>query len=601
MFCITIFIKTHINGFYEIPTMTNKIITGERLQQLADIYLGTPDVFNFNPTIRGEYHKQKDIHTIHSPWDNPKTVFCYPNELHTLENRLSFFKNPFVLITHNSDINIVREEEYILRIAEHPIIIHWFAQNLGFLHRKITPLPIGLANSQWAHGDLSFFDKPHTYQKTMRIYMNFQIATNPQKRQPCYDAVSPKVPFLENVSPNENLDRLSKYEFCICPEGNGFDTHRLWEAVSVRTVPVVLNTPFIQTLRESVPIPMVVLDSWESLEPDTLVYSEYEWTESWDMDTYRSMISSTTLTPASEPHMNIVLVCTNNFQEYVVDNIRQLARLGHKHIFMITNLGMFHHFDSVKYLIHLVAAEDLFYFGSRVANYEYNVYVDRDFRNGFWMLTSSRFFYIYEWMKKTGIQNVVHIENDVLLYRNCDELLKKVDPAYIYLPFFSFEQLIVSIMYIPNITIYEKLINHFDSALNDMTNFAKIKAITDIIYHFSKSRNVPNQDQIIQYFPIYVDEDASDYHLAIASSNFGRFKRVFDAASMGQYLGGTDPRNIPGDTRGLINERCIIRCNKYQFSWKKKGVVNCPYITIDDITYPIFNLHIHCKKLTDFM
>ena len=76
---------------------------------------------------------------------------------------------------------------------------------------------------------------------------------------------------------------------------------------------------------------------------------------------------------------------------------------------------------------------------------------------------------------------------------------------------------------------------------------------------------------------------------------------IFDAAAIGQYLGGVDPRNIEGDTRGFINETCIIKYNKYKFEWIKIDELFIPHIIIDSNKYKICNLHIHCKNLKNFM
>jgi hypothetical protein len=39
--------------------------------------------------------------------------------------------------------------------------------------------------------------------------------------------------------------------------------------------------------------------------------------------------------------MNIVLTCVGNFQDYILDNIRQLIRLNHENIYVITNSELF--------------------------------------------------------------------------------------------------------------------------------------------------------------------------------------------------------------------------------------------------------------------
>jgi hypothetical protein len=60
------------------------------------------------------------------------------------------------LITHNSDQNIefTKTIEDILNCNN---LIKWYAQNLVFNNKKISLLPIGLANSMWPHGNLKPF------------------------------------------------------------------------------------------------------------------------------------------------------------------------------------------------------------------------------------------------------------------------------------------------------------------------------------------------------------------------------------------------------------------------------------------------------------
>jgi hypothetical protein len=134
----------------------------------------------------------------------------------------------------------------------------------------------------WTHGNLNIFDsfgldelrKLHL-NKSKKVYFNFNISTNHEKRQQCYDSVISKIPFLPNMNPHNNLVRLSKYEFCICPEGNGVDTHRLWEALYLQSIPIVLKTPFIEILIKTFNLDMVVLESWNDLNISMLNYKNY--------------------------------------------------------------------------------------------------------------------------------------------------------------------------------------------------------------------------------------------------------------------------------------------------------------------------------------
>lgn len=278
--------------------------------------------------------------------------------------------------------------------------------------------------------------------------------------------------------------------------------------------------------------------------------------------------------------MNIVLVCINNFQDYIIDNINQLNKLNHKNIYIITNQHLNTYFENIKN-INLINIEEL--------NDDYNFYnktkLDKQFRNGFWTLTSLRFFYLYSFIKKYNINNVIHIENDVLIYYNIEILKNNLSNEYIYIPFDTFNRNIASIMYIPNHDILKKILDNYDINKNDMDNFAYIKRKTNLI----------------QNFPIFNEYNSENNEIKFVSTNYDKFNFIFDAAAIGQFIGGVDPRNQSGDTSGFVNETCIIKYNNYTINWKYLDNIKKPFINIDNINIPIFNLHIHCKNLKKFI
>jgi hypothetical protein len=259
---------------------SSEIITGEKLQELSMIYLGTESEFNSNPRIQMKRDKHININSIVSPFQNPRIVFFYSHQINKVADIIQFFMNPVILISHNSDHNIVESRES-LKILETPNVIKWYSQNICFYHPKLILAPIGFANSMWSHGNLSIFDNSlfikTLHQKTNRISFNFNIYTNICIRENCYNILIKHLPFLPNIDPIENLKRLSSYEFCISPEGNGVDCHRIWEALYLKVVPIVLQSPFTKTLLRN-NIPLVVLNSWEEFEriEPTLSYQSYD-------------------------------------------------------------------------------------------------------------------------------------------------------------------------------------------------------------------------------------------------------------------------------------------------------------------------------------
>jgi hypothetical protein len=279
--------------------------------------------------------------------------------------------------------------------------------------------------------------------------------------------------------------------------------------------------------------------------------------------------------------MNIVLTCLNNFQEYILINIDQLIKLGHKNIYVITNSHLLSKFENYSLKIKLIDVDSLdesYKFGDCTS-------LDKSFRNGFWYLTSLRFFYIYEFMQKYDINDVVHLENDVVIYYNCEELINLVNKKYMYIPFDSYKRNIASVMYIPNKTIFKTILDNYNFNKNDMENFSHIKQKTSII----------------ENFPIFIKNNNLTDEQRFVSNNSDIFPYIFDAAAIGQYLGGVDPKNASGDTKGFINETCVIKYNNYNIWFEELDGMKKPFIQVDSNKIPIFNLHIHSKKLKEFI
>ena len=263
---------------------SSDFMNGERFQQIADMYLGTTDDFLYNPLIFEQMEKHQILENIVSDFNNPPILFLYTHLLHTFAEKIQFFVNPFTLITHNSDYNLMDSDPAVKKILESETLVCWWGQNLCFIHPKMRFLPIGLANTMWDHGKIENF-MIDIINKSEDIYFNFNISTNREKREPCYDALKTQLPFLPMLPVAENVKRLAQYKWCICPEGNGVDTHRLWEAMYLGCVPIVVRSPFIDALMyyTRCELPIYVVDTWDKLcdNLSTLSLSQYQFDSKW--------------------------------------------------------------------------------------------------------------------------------------------------------------------------------------------------------------------------------------------------------------------------------------------------------------------------------
>jgi hypothetical protein len=270
--------------------------------------------------------------------------------------------------------------------------------------------------------------------------------------------------------------------------------------------------------------------------------------------------------------MKIILVSTGNLQEYIIDNITNLKLYNNNDIVVITEKQFFNSLTHLNVTLIDTAELDDYNFNNKSC-------LDKHFRNGFWHLCSLRFFYLYSYIKKYELTNCIHLENDVMSYINFDKIKTCFKHNKVYATFDCDTRVIPGILYIPNADAFKPIIDNYNTNINDMENLARF------------------DESVIEPLPIYgINNNINKFN-----KNFNDFYCVFDAAAMGQYLGGIDPRNQPGDTRGFVNETCVIKYNNNKFFWIREGNLFAPYILIDTRIIKIVNLHIHSKQLNRFM
>jgi len=177
-------------------------------------------------------------------------------------------KNRFILITPNCESGTDSPQpgrfSYLL---DFPQLAHWFVQNIDREPtERVIPIPIGLANQVWPHGQVSVLEplakESFKEEKNYFIYMNFSLHTNYSVREPCFAHFAPIASLIGESSSSfgEYLTDLSRTVFVISPPGNGLDCHRTWEALWMGCYPVVLGTT-LNPLYEDLPV--VVVSSWD--------------------------------------------------------------------------------------------------------------------------------------------------------------------------------------------------------------------------------------------------------------------------------------------------------------------------------------------------
>lgn len=223
--------------------------------------------------------------------------------------------------------------------------------------------------------------------------------------------------------------------------------------------------------------------------------------------------------------------------------------------------------------------------------------------SGFWRYTSERFLYLWDLISTYKLESVFHLENDNMLYEDLETLLgdfKRLYPG-IAATFDNDARCIPGLVWIANPTAMESLAQYFSKkapeGLNDMQVIGK--------YRLEAPHNQVGSLPIImpEYCTMHPLESPSHHTTTRPSSYFENaqtFHAIFDAAAIGQFLGGIDPIHA-NNAPGFINESCLFNPSLLEYEWipddKNRRV---PYAVFQGQYYKIINLHIHSKRLYEF-
>ena len=213
---------------------------------------------------------QKPVFTLKSPpkevasilWKS-SSIYIHPdgfdywidvlkvlNSKHTLPVKLFIFAG--------SDYSIT-DEHIDFWMMHFPTVNFWIQNYLGS-HPMCRLFPIGVNHSI----------ELREQEKTQPLIITYFNPQNSKERSELQDYLEKESSLqsytLSKCSLEEYLQGLSKAYFSVCPLGNGYDSLRFWESLSVGAIPLVLSSPFMEALLEHHPeLPFMILEQWDDL------------------------------------------------------------------------------------------------------------------------------------------------------------------------------------------------------------------------------------------------------------------------------------------------------------------------------------------------
>lgn len=210
---------------------------------------------------------------------------------------------PRVLVIGHSDTIISDEIVKKIRSARPSTII--FATNLSekaLSLGRVYDLPLGIPNRDrstrthriqssrlaiqigWASSRLS---SPRNFRG---IFSNFTARNNVSERAPilelvnCYKHLQQGEFRASRIGRLRDLINIGYWGLNICPQGNGPDTHRVWETLLMGAFPVILAKDHVSRLLNSLRLPNIALDDWSQLGDAAFLAERFEFLREQDWD-----------------------------------------------------------------------------------------------------------------------------------------------------------------------------------------------------------------------------------------------------------------------------------------------------------------------------
>ena len=245
----------------------------------------------FEKLCDGIYHEERSIPCVKK---EVSTLFISMYEIRKFMDKISEAKRRCVVISHNGDGRVFDKEKREIDISSRrraKNVSVWYSVNVVSRGWGVISIPLGLENEKWfpeqkKRERLALFQKKGRT-KARLLYLNHNIHNNIPQRGGTNDFFSKYDWATVRVGKNgmnyeSYLEDLVSHDFVLCPEGNGPDTHRTWEALYLGTIPVLKKNILHQDWKNDLPI--VWVDDWWDISEQFLFEKkreiegrEYDW------------------------------------------------------------------------------------------------------------------------------------------------------------------------------------------------------------------------------------------------------------------------------------------------------------------------------------
>lgn len=184
-----------------------------------------------------------------------------------------------ILVTGHSDNQIDENELDILNLSNLKL---WICQNRNVSHPKLISIPIGITNydepNSKIHKIIGNTNKLYNIAQQSKnienlVYLNITVKNFPKERKKIVSLYSDKKwvtfdkPDQTNMGHTNFINKIRNHKFIFAPRGNGIDTHRIWEAIYLKTIPIVKKCIGMENFYH---LPILFVDTWDDITEEYL-------------------------------------------------------------------------------------------------------------------------------------------------------------------------------------------------------------------------------------------------------------------------------------------------------------------------------------------
>jgi len=307
---------------------------------------------------------------------------------------------------------------------------------------------------------------------------------------------------------------------------------------------------------------------------------------------------------------------------YLSDSIKQALTFNKNiNIYLVSNKKTF------RNLIPKIKKKIIFKDTSKIIlkknhiNFIKNSLLDARWYKGFWKFTSERFFYLQNIVESKNLKNIIHVENDLMIYFDIKSKIKIFEKNYhVGLLLDSNVKAIPSFLYFKDLNNINKFVHFFEKQHSFINKL--IGSTIGKIYSKLLRKYLYNNNDMNVLFKFYLSNLKNKKVNILPSStptliknkqyskninlcnNYKQFGGIFDPASFGLYLDGFDKNPIFKNAnfdKKQFTLKSAVDVTKYKIYFKNSNKKKIPYILDGKKKIKLLTLHIHSKRLNKFL